>query len=148
MRILLITLFIFFASLQVKAQLPIFLQGTWKMENKDIYEHWDVLTENRMKGVSYMLSTNKVTIIEYLDITRLNTETIYTATVPGHNDGKSIEFIQTETGDSVIFENSGHDFPQKIVYEKLSDTEIYVRLSGGDKKMSYKMIKYPVANSL
>lgn len=132
-----------FASLQMMAQtMPIFLQGTWKIEGKNIYEHWDILSENSMKGVSYTVDNNKMVVIEYLDIVGKRTGVTYTAVVPSHNQGRAISFSQTLNDSLFVFENPRHDFPQKIVYKKLSDTEIAVHLSGGETEMSYKITKH------
>lgn len=122
--------------------LPLFLQGTWKMENKEIYEHWDILNEHSMKGFSYKIKDGKMVISEYLDITLKGDEIIYTASVLNQNEGKGINFKLIKSDTSFIFENPEHDFPKKIVYQKLSGTEIFVQVSdGGQKGFSYKMIK-------
>lgn len=132
------------APLYTTAQtLPLFLQGTWKMEGKAIYEHWNILSGNSMKGVSYAVDNNQVAVIEYLDISGDGAGVLYTAVVPGHNQGQAIPFRQTANDSLFVFENPRHDFPQKIVYRKWSDTEITVQLSGGENEMSYKMTKYP-----
>lgn len=123
---------------------PDFLQGTWKMEQKEIYEHWDKLNPSSLKGFSYKTKDGIQVVSEYLDIIRKNDETIYTATVIRQNEGRGIEFRLTESDSIFTFENAAHDFPKKIVYKKLSDTEIFVQVSDGKEKgFSYKMIKQP-----
>ena len=49
---LFLSLFLISATFtQVLAQqLPDFLPETWKVENKEIYEHWDKINENNIKG--------------------------------------------------------------------------------------------------
>lgn len=142
-KILLLQLSILLISLQTVAQtIPAFLHGTWKMERENVYEHWDILSESHMKGVSYTIHNSDVLVIEYLDIAGQDTEIMYTAVVPGHNQGRAISFRQMANDSLFVYENPRHDFPQKIVYRKLSDTEISVELSGGEKEMSYEMIKY------
>ncbi|MGV8093159.1 MAG: DUF6265 family protein [Mangrovibacterium sp.] len=121
---------------------PDFLQGTWKMENKEIYEHWDRLNGNTLKGFSYKIKNGQITISEYLDISRTENEIIYTATVLNQNQGKGINFKLTQADSIYTFENPNHDFPKKIVYQKLSDTEIAVQVSDGKQKgFAYKMEK-------
>lgn len=121
---------------------PDFLQGTWKMENKEVYEHWDKLNENTQKGFSYKLKNGQMFISEYLDITKANNEIIYSATVLKQNQGKAVNFKLTKTDSTFTFENPNHDFPKKIVYQKLNDTEIYVQVSDGKQKgFAYKMQK-------
>jgi uncharacterized protein YciI len=121
---------------------PDFLQGTWKIENQEIYAHWDKLNDSSLKGFSYNLKEGQMIISEYLDITKTNNEIIYTATVLNQNQGKGINFRLTKTDSNFTFENPTHDFPKRIVYQKLSDTEIFVQVSGGNQKgFSYKMQK-------
>lgn len=132
--ILMITIWSLTVLASAQTVFPSFLKGTWKMENKDIYEHWDSLNENTIKGVSYILTGEVVTIMEYLDITRNDNEIVYTASVPDQNQGKGIHFIQTRSDDTFTFENPDHDFPQKIDYQRLTDTELLVKVSGGNQK--------------
>ncbi|WP_257667910.1 YciI family protein [Parapedobacter tibetensis] len=119
---------------------PDFLQGTWKMENKEIYEHWDKLNDNTLKGFSYKVKNGQMLISEYLDISGNENETIYTATVLNQNQGKGINFKMAKTDSTFTFENPDHGFPKKIVYQKLTDMEIFVQVSGGEQKgFAYKM---------
>jgi len=126
---------------------PDFLQGTWKMENKETYEHWDKLNDNALKGFSYKLDNGQLLISEYLDISRDGNKTIYTATVSNQNNGKGIIFELTESDSTFTFENPEHDFPKKIVYHKLSDTELFITVSDGNQEgFAYKMTKQNGAN--
>jgi uncharacterized protein YciI len=128
-----------------QSNFPDFLQGTWKMEGKEIYEHWDVLNDNTLKGFSYKMKNGEMTISEYLDISCNKNVTIYTATVLNQNQGKGISFTLTKTDSTFTFENPNHDFPKKIMYQKLSDTVIYVQVSDGKQKgFAYKMQKQVV----
>ncbi|MDR2979406.1 MAG: DUF6265 family protein [Bacteroidales bacterium] len=137
-----------FMAIHSAAQtLPVFLQGTWKMENESVFEHWDILSEHAMQGISYMMNSG-IVVIEYLNIRIADGRTAYTATVPGHNDGKPVDFERTADDAFWIFENPRHDFPQKIVYQKLSDTELFVQLLGGDREMSYKLFRYSENQSI
>jgi hypothetical protein len=121
---------------------PDFLQGTWKIENKEEYEHWDKLNENSLKGFSYKLKDGKLMVSEYLDITKANKEVIYTATVLKQNEGKGIHFTLIKADSSYTFENLNHDFPKRIVYKRLNDTEVYVQVSDGKQKgFAYKLQK-------
>ncbi|MFO7670115.1 MAG: hypothetical protein R6W31_10690 [Bacteroidales bacterium] len=84
--------------------------------------------------MKYILTGEVVTIIEYLDITRNDDEIVYTATVPEQNQGNGIHFIQTRSDGTFTFENPDHDFPQKIDYQMLTDTELMVKVSGGNQE--------------
>jgi hypothetical protein len=108
-----------------------FLQGTWKMEDKEIYEHWDKMNDNSMKGVSYAVDNKKIIVFEYLDLFRNNDTVIYTATVVGQNEGVGIAFIMTRSDSIFFFENPRHDFPKIITYQKVADDEMIVKISDG-----------------
>lgn len=125
-----------------QSEFPDFLHGTWKMENQEVYEHWDKLNENTMKGFSYKVRDKKMIISEYLDISKKENEIIYTATVLYQNQGRGVNFKLTKIDSTFTFENPDHDFPKRIAYQKLTDTELRVKVSGGEKKsFSYKMRK-------
>jgi uncharacterized protein YciI len=131
-------------SVGAQPLLPDFLQGTWKMENREVYEHWDKLNENSLKGFSYKMADEQMSITEYLDITQTGNKITYTAFVLNQNQGKGINFLLTQSDSSVVFENPEHDFPKKIVYSKLSDREIFVEVSDGNERgFSFRMIKQP-----
>jgi hypothetical protein len=121
---------------------PDFLQGTWKMENQETFEHWDRLNDNLLKGFSYSLKNGQMKVSEYLDISRTENEIIYTATVLNQNQGKGINYWLSKSDTTFIFENLNHDFPKKIVYKKITETEIFVQVLGEKQKgFSYKMKK-------
>lgn len=139
-----LTLLMVFAVELTFAQpiLPDFLLGTWKMENEEVYEHWDKLNENTLKGFSYKLKDGQILISEYLDIKKVGKKILYSATVLKQNSGKPVDFTLTKTDNTFIFENPSHDFPKRIGYQKLSDTEIYVQITDGKQKgFAYKMQK-------
>lgn len=125
-----------------QAEIPDFLQGTWKMQNKEIYEHWDKLNDKTLKGFSYKLNDGQMNVSEYLEIKQHDNHIVYTASVINQNQGKTVGFKLTKTDSTFTFQNPNHDFPKKIVYQKLSDTEIFVQVSDGNKKgFAYKMTK-------
>lgn len=139
-----LTFLIFFLTKASFAQseFPDFLQGTWKIENKEIYEHWDQLNENTLKGLSYKVRNNQIFVSEYLEISRNQNDIIYTASVLNQNKGRAVNFKMTKTDSTFTFENSDHDFPKKIAYQKLNDTALFVKVSAGKQDgFAYKMNK-------
>ncbi|MBN9293667.1 MAG: hypothetical protein J0G96_06785 [Flavobacteriia bacterium] len=149
MKTLLIILAIFSVEYTFsQTTFPSFLEGTWKMENRDIYEHWDQLNPHSLKGFSYEISEGKRNITEYLDIAEDKGKINYTATVIGQNSGKGVTFRLIKSDSVFVFSNPSHDFPKKIVYKKRSETEILVTISNEkDKEFSYTLHKYPDNNS-
>jgi uncharacterized protein YciI len=127
---------------------PGFLEGTWKAENRDAYEHWDKLNESSLKGFAYKLEEGRIRVTEYLEIGRKNQGLVYTATLADQNQGKGVDFRLVAAEGTWIFINPGHDFPQKIVYRELSANEIFVEVSdGAGKGFSYKMIRQYVPDT-
>lgn len=138
---------LFFVMLTVpafsQASLPYFLEGTWKMENRELYEVWETPKNGQMNGYSYRIREGEEVITEYLEIKYRENDLIYTATVLNQNEGRGIDFVLNRP-DSLTwsFENPDHDFPKVIQYQKRSDVEIYVRVSdGGERGFAYVMYK-------
>ncbi len=131
-------------------KLPHFLEGTWKMENKEIYEQWDKLNENTWKGIGYEMKNGQMEISEYLDITIKNQQIIYTATTLHQNNGKATAFILQESkkDNLFIFENPNHDFPKEISYQIIAPNELLVKVSDGKQKgFSYTLKKQNIKDS-
>lgn len=143
LKIIILNLFILsFYSCAQSIEKVDFLTGTWKIEGRDTYENWQK-NNNTLIGKSYRIKDNKEYVSETLSITTANNIVTYTATVLNQNDGKGIDFIlNPEVNKKLSFENLNHDFPKKIQYTKLSNTEVFVEVLGeGDKGFSYKMFK-------
>ncbi len=105
---------------------PAFLQGTWKLDNEETFEHWDLVNDNVLKGFSYQIKKGKIVVSEYLDLEKKGDEIIYTATVLNQNQGTGIGF-KLVTADSIFsFENPSHDFPKFIRYQPFSENKMKV----------------------
>lgn len=125
-----------------QSNFPGFLEGTWKVENKEQYERWDKLNESLLRGFSYSMKNGQMIVSEYLEIAELSSVITYSASVLRQNQGKPIPFILTKTDSVYSFDNPLHDFPKKIAYHKKSDTELFVHVSDGGKKgFSFTMHK-------
>lgn len=122
-------------------QMPTFLAGTWKMDNKDGFERWDIINDSLLTGFSYFVQKDQIVVIEYLSIKIVGKNLIYSAIVLNQNSRKPIDFLLKENDSLWIFENLEHDFPKNIIYKKLSDNEIFVKIE--DKignGFGYKMV--------
>jgi uncharacterized protein YciI len=113
---------------------PKFLDGTWKSDSGEIYEHWNLLNNKTMKGFSYKMKNGELIVSEYLDISGTGDDVIYTATVINQNQGRGIDFKLIKSDSVYIFENPNHDFPKRIVYKKLSESDMLVQVSDGNQK--------------
>lgn len=147
MKNVLLTLSIFLLVLSVKAQ-DIksdlgFLAGTWKVTDKETFEEWALQSDGSLKGESYKLVNDQKELVETLAIIKVGSDIYYEATVLDQNDGKAIRFKLTGTkGNKFVFENATHDFPKKIVYEKVNDTFLSISVTGDQNRgFSFKMVK-------
>ena len=139
MKALLFIVFLAFSVL-AKAQMPFpdLLEGTWKHEQQDLYEHWDRLAGQNLKGLSYEVKKGRMEIREYLELEWLNGSAVYTATVPDQNSGEGITFLLKRSDSVLVFENPAHDFPKRISYQRINDNALVVTLSD----LSSKVISY------
>ncbi len=111
------------------------LPGIWKMKNKENYEQWSRADGNNLKGIGYKLKNGLPEISEYLDLSEEGNGIYLTAIVPNQNSGKGIRFKLKAEGEKYVFENSLHDFPQKIVYEFINEDNIQISLSGKEERV-------------
>jgi hypothetical protein len=120
-----------------------FLNGTWKVENKQNYETWKISNDNSLEGNSYKIKDGNKRIDEYLAIKMVDGKMIYTARVLNQNNGQPVDFtMNTSVTDKFSFENMGHDFPKKIQYTKLNDSTLFIAVLGeNDKGFSYRVVK-------
>ncbi len=120
-----------------------FLEGIWKVENRDQYEVWNKTETDILEGYVYKIKDNKKITTETLSISIINRETVYKATLPNQNEGATIPFTLNKTiKDSLSFENFTHDFPKRIIYKKLNVQEIQVYVLGENNQgFNYKMVK-------
>ncbi len=120
-----------------------FLEGRWKIENKENYETWKVNADCSLEGTASKIRAEKETITEYLSIKTTDKKVAYQAKVVNQNNGQAIEFVLNQTvKNKLSFENLTHDFPKKIQYTKLDENTLFVEVLGeNDRGFSYKMMK-------
>lgn len=142
MRLLIIFLLLAMNVQAQKVNLD-FLEGTWKVTDKEVYERWTKLGDKTFKGEGFMLKDGNKKVAEILDINDQSGKLTYYATVMGQNDNMPIAFKYNKTEKDVFsFENPNHDFPKKIVYKKISDSELFITVIGKPgEQFDFTMIK-------
>lgn len=112
-----------------------FLDGTWKLTDKEQYEVWEQRQRGVLQGYSFWLKDGERVVTETLQIRMLNGQLCYEATVPDQNAAATIPFtLNKEVTDRLSFENLQHDFPKKIQYRFLSADRVEVTVLGADGK--------------
>jgi len=110
------------------------LVGQWenKMPEGILTETWTKTNDSTFSGTSYFIINKNDTVhSETIFLTQLKDELIYSPTVKGQNDDKSVDFILTSNiENSFVFENPKHDYPKKIVYKKVAENGLITTISG------------------
>lgn len=125
------------------------LTGTWGMETKNgmLYETWEKVNDNLLRGKSYRLNGNDTLVSERVELRKDKTGVWYVPTVTGQNAGKPVTFKQTlAMGNFFVFENPQHDFPKRVAYEIVSEETLRAWIDGGEgstnrRNFIYKRIK-------
>ena len=124
--------------------------GTWVMKTskQTIVEEWDIVNADLMQGTSSVVTPDGDTIpTETLKLSVMKGIVFYTSTVKAQNNNQAIPFkLTTESESYWRFENTAHDFPQVIEYQKINDEKFKAIISGPDangteKKMEFNYTK-------
>ncbi len=121
-------------SLKAQSDLSMKLSGTWKVEGKETFESWQVLSEGSLKGISYRQGDVGVDVMEYLELSFHKGSWTYKAQVIDQNEGDVVHFKQISVDSGWCFENKKHDFPQRICYYFLSDAKLFIKLEGSNRE--------------
>jgi hypothetical protein len=126
------------AALSLCAQINEFdwLVGTWQEKGKPNFEVWQRVGDE-LRAESFELKSDEIkTVTEKIRLIKRGSDFFYIPEVP-HN-GKPIEFkITSFHKNGFVAENPQHDFPKKISYRKINETELQATIIGGNKSISY-----------
>ncbi len=105
------------------------LLGSWKRTAKSglVLENWQRVSENTFEGIGLKVVAKDTTVLERLRLEQFGSEIFYVAKV-AHNELPVAFKLVKHTEGEWIFENPTHDFPQRIIYKKESETKINVRV--------------------
>jgi hypothetical protein len=110
------------------------LPGAWIHEDREegyvFEEYWSQTSVRSLTGLGVVRSGNDTVMIEHLAIQTTDTGTWYSARIASQNSGAPVYFRLTHEQDSLVFANSEHDFPQRIVYIPADAGQWHVHLDG------------------
>ena len=106
-----------------------FITGCWRFERNGriVEEHWLAPAGGSLFGVSRTVAGGKTVDFEFLQLRDLPDGLTYIAK-PSRQAEASFK-MTTKTVDEVVFENSQHDFPQRIRYRRSGDA-LHARIEG------------------
>ena len=124
------------------------LVGNWENRSPEgsLSEIWTKENDSVYHGQSYFIKSKDTLHFETISLTQVGDAVFYTPTVVGQNGDKPVPFKMTAITDKqMVFENPAHDYPQKIVYKKISSDRLIATISGKQQgkqtQESYPMAK-------
>lgn len=127
-------------------ELPLWLEGEWKTNNRSGFmgENWAQENDTLISGQGMVHIAGQLRVMEEINIYISDGEMYYTAKVSEQNDGKQIIFVGTYIAPGhLVFENPEHDFPTRIVYKRTDSGTLEVNLSGRDKEDTRVITLFP-----
>ena len=109
------------------------LLGNWTNQSEAgvAIEHWTKKNDSMFIGASYFIIGNDTASSEAMSLEQHGEEITYNPTVRDQNNNQTITFkLTSSTENQLIFENPEHDFPQKIMYIKITNDSIFAEISG------------------
>lgn len=128
------------------------LAGKWSMKEKNatIVEQWSFFNGS-LKCMSYEVKGIDTTLIENASISCIGGKSVFTYyPEKADKDGKKepVHFVLvSEKDNTFIFENKQHDFPQRVVYQRVNETECHAWIEGMENgKLNKVEFNYLKAN--
>ncbi|WP_281234638.1 DUF6265 family protein [Flavobacterium gelatinilyticum] len=108
--------------------------GEWgnKSAEGELTERWRKENDSVYFGESYFVVGEKDTVFgEHVHLEDAGGKLAFIVTVPGQNDELPVRFEMTSsTENKIVFENPKHDYPSKIVYEKVGNDSMVAEIFG------------------
>jgi Tol biopolymer transport system component len=120
------------------------LAGCWELRapGRVTLEMWMPPGGDLMVGASRTISGTAVSEFEQVRIRAEGGRLVYTALPSGQ---KEASFPSTHTSDTMlVFENLGHDFPQRIIYRRRGADSIVARIEGPGSNNTTRGINFPM----
>lgn len=121
-------------SFDKKIQQVYWIQGDWYKEYPTgmLNESWARASDTELVGHSSLISKEGDTMMtENIRLVSDGQVLWYIPTVSNQNDGRPVRFKETILTDTMVtFENLEHDYPQRIIYRRTSDSTIEASIEG------------------
>jgi len=91
------------------------MTGMWADSVSGFYESWTILNDSLLSGKGYQVAAGDTIFGEKISLTKCNGQWIY---IVNFMENETRFILQNKPGDSLVFENSDNEFPQRITYVK------------------------------
>lgn len=118
------------------------LQGCWAAAGGEqgSGEQWMAPAGGTMLGMSRTVRKGRTVAYEFIRIEQGAGGRLVFIAQPSGQPQASFSLAQQD-GDSVVFENPAHDFPQRIIYRRAGDTGLQARIEGKGKGIDFPMLR-------
>ena len=109
------------------------LAGTWQNVSVEqrVFEKWTEVDATTLHGESGYIKGTDTVISETISLEQRGSDIYYIPTVKDQNEGKPVTFkLVSVAGNNFVFENQGHDYPQKITYTRKTPLILLAKISG------------------
>jgi hypothetical protein len=111
------------------------LLGDWQANSakSTTYESWHQISNTTFEGLGTTTRNDKAPTSETLRLVEMSGEIFYFAKVPHNPMPIAFKLLKCDH-ETLIFENTEHDFPQRLNYSKINDEQIKVFVSDTNNK--------------
>lgn len=111
------------------------LSGNWKIAKSgdNTHEKWIRISDQIMQGKGYTIENGDTTFSETMRIEQFGNDIFYVVKVAESKYPVPFKLIKLDKNE-VTFENSEHDFPQRIIYKLKADGSLHARIEGRTTK--------------
>jgi hypothetical protein len=123
------------------------LSGCWSADDGESgsVEQWTAQAGTSMMGMSRTIKGGKVANYEFMRITTAPDNAVIFHAQPSGQDGVSFT-ATTLTSTEVVFENTGNDFPQRVIYRYKAPATLNAAIEGTHQGTS-KRIEFPMTRA-
>ncbi|MBK8226892.1 MAG: hypothetical protein IPK70_06930 [Flavobacteriales bacterium] len=124
------------------------LMGAWTDSVSEpgalVHEIWRRTDDAFYSGLGFVMVEKDTVFIEHIALAYDSAGHVsYNVRVPSQNEGGTVRFPLTSCiGDSMVFENPAHDFPQRIAYALQANGDWIARVSGQGKDGAMRGFSY------
>jgi len=111
-----------------------------------VEEHWTRPAGGSMIGMSRTVVNEKTVEFEFLRVEQRGNEIFYVASPNGRCPATDFKLTRL-SGQQAIFENPEHDFPKRIIYQKLSDGTLKASIDGGEGTKAKSFAYVPLSST-
>lgn len=107
------------------------ISGSWEMNMRGriVTEHWMKPSGKMIMGTSHSVKDGKTYEYEFIRLVENDAGTIEYIARPSGQEGASFALIELDER-KAVFENLQHDFPQRIIYSRISSDSLVARIEG------------------